>query len=126
MRYLICNRSRKNHAIPMKTHTKYFCHNIATSIAQYESIAVGPLRSERIKQPKDKVLGQDIPGTSGTQKSGFPGQKLYASGLFRQEVAGMSRDLGRDVPNWKTSCKWVVWRGSAAYYLRGLSFLLHI
>ena len=34
------------------------------------------------KQPKHKVFGQDIPGTSGTQTSGYPGQKLYASGLF--------------------------------------------
>ena len=46
-------------------------------------------------------FGRDIPGTSGTQTSGYPGQKLYASGLFlcgfRQGVAGMSRDLGRDV-----------------------------
>ena len=34
--------------------------------------------------------------------SGYPGQKLYASGLFccfRQGVAGMSRDLDRDVPD---------------------------
>ena len=29
-----------------------------------------------------KFLGGDIPGTSGTQASGYPGQKLYASGLF--------------------------------------------
>ena len=58
------------------------------------------VRSE--KQPKHKVFGRDIPGTSGTQTSGYPGQKLYASGLFccfRQGVAGMSRDLGRDVPD---------------------------
>ena len=34
------------------------------------------------RQPKHKVFGQDIPGTSGTQTSGHPGQKLYASGLF--------------------------------------------
>ena len=34
------------------------------------------------KQPKHKVLGRDIPGTSGTQTSGYPGQKLYVSGLF--------------------------------------------
>ena len=34
------------------------------------------------KQPKHKVIGRDIPGTSGTQTSGYPGQKLYASGLF--------------------------------------------
>ena len=38
-------------------------------------------RSER-KQPKHKVFGRDVPGTSGTQTSGYPGQKLYASGLF--------------------------------------------
>ena len=34
------------------------------------------------KQPKHKVFGRDIPGTSGTQTSGYPWQKLYASGLF--------------------------------------------
>ena len=54
------------------------------------------------KQPKHKVLGRDIPGTSETQTSGYPRQKLSASGLFccfRQGVVGMSRDLGRDVPD---------------------------
>ena len=30
------------------------------------------------KQPENKVLGQDIPGTSGTQTSGYRGQKVYA------------------------------------------------
>ena len=39
------------------------------------------LRSEK-KQPKHKVFERDIPGTSGTQTSGYPGQKLYASALF--------------------------------------------
>ena len=34
------------------------------------------------KQPKAKVSGKDIPGTSGTQTSGYPRQKLYADGLF--------------------------------------------
>ena len=34
------------------------------------------------KQPKHKVFGRGIRGTSGTQTSGCPGQKLYASGLF--------------------------------------------
>ena len=34
------------------------------------------------KQPKHKVFGRDLPGTSGTQTSGYPGQKLYASGLL--------------------------------------------
>ena len=33
------------------------------------------------KQPKHKVFGRDMPGTSGTQTSGYPGQKLYARGL---------------------------------------------
>ena len=32
--------------------------------------------------PKHKVFGRDIPGTSGTQTSGYPGQELYANGLF--------------------------------------------
>ena len=39
------------------------------------------VRSEK-KQPKHKVFGQDLPGTSGIQTSGYPGQKLSASGLF--------------------------------------------
>ena len=34
------------------------------------------------KKPKHKVFGRDIPGTSGTQTSGYPGQKLSASGIF--------------------------------------------
>ena len=34
------------------------------------------------KKPKHKVFGQDIPGTSGTQTLGYPGQKLCAGGLF--------------------------------------------
>ena len=43
------------------------------------------LRKKKKKQPKHKVFGvfgRDIPGTSGTQTSGYPGQTLYASGLF--------------------------------------------
>ena len=55
------------------------------------------------KQPKHKVFGRDIPGTSGTQTSGYPGQKNFMQVAFfccfRQGVAGMSRDLGRDVPD---------------------------
>ena len=39
------------------------------------------IRSQK-KQPEHRVLGRDIPGTSGTQTSGYPGPKLYASGLF--------------------------------------------
>ena len=52
------------------------------------------LLSGRRKQPKDKVFGQDIPGTSGTQTSGCPGQKLHASGFF---LLFKTRS-GRDVP----------------------------
>ena len=54
------------------------------------------------KQPKHKVLGRDIPGTSGTQTSGYPGQNFMQVAFFccfRQGLAGMSRDLGRDVPD---------------------------
>ena len=36
--------------------------------------------SGRKKQLKNRVFEQDIFGTSGTQTSGYPGQKLYASG----------------------------------------------
>ena len=43
-----------------------------------ELILSGPKK----KQPKHKVFRRDIPGTSGTQTSGYSGQKLYASGLF--------------------------------------------
>ena len=54
------------------------------------------------KQPKDKHFVQDIHGTSGTQTSGYHGQKLYASAVFccfREGVTRMSRDLDRDVPD---------------------------
>ena len=54
------------------------------------------------KQPKHKVFGWDIPGTSGTQMSGYPGQNFMQVAFFccfRQGMAGMSRDLGRDVPD---------------------------
>ena len=55
------------------------------------------------KQPEHKVFGRDTPGTSGTQTSGYPGQELYQEVAFvccfRQEVAWMSRDLGRDIPD---------------------------
>ena len=47
------------------------------------------------KQPKHKVFGRDIPGTSGTQTSGYPGQKLYASGLFLLFWTGSGRDIPR-------------------------------
>ena len=38
--------------------------------------------SGRKKQNKDIVFGQGIPGQSGTQTSGYPGRKLYATSLF--------------------------------------------
>ena len=34
------------------------------------------------KQPKHKVFWRDIPGTSGTQTSGYPGQKLLCRWPF--------------------------------------------
>ena len=57
------------------------------------------LNQEGKNSLKMKFVGQDIPGTSGTQTSGYPGQKRYASGLFlccfRRSVRDV-RDLGRD------------------------------
>ena len=59
------------------------------------------------KQPKDKAFGQDIPGTSGTHTSGYPWpwdvpDKDFMQGAFfccfRQGLARMSRDLGRNFP----------------------------
>ena len=44
------------------------------------------LRTE--KQPEEKVFGRDVPGTSGTQTSGYPGQKLCACGLFLLFLTG--------------------------------------
>ena len=61
------------------------------------------------KQPKHKVFGRDIPGTSGTQTLGYPGQKLYAGGLLLLFQTGSGRyvpgfGLGR--PGFgKTLCK---------------------
>ena len=61
------------------------------------------------EEPKDKVFGQDIPGTLGTQTSGYPGQELYASGLFVSFSAGSGRDVpgfGSRRPGFGTSlCK---------------------
>ena len=68
------------------------------------------ISSGREKQPKEKVSGQDIPGTSGTQMSGYPGQTLYASGLFLLFWTRSGRDipgLGSGRPGFekKTLCK---------------------
>ena len=45
-------------------------------------VAHSGLKSGPKKQPKHKVFGRDIPGTSANQTSGYARQKLYASGLF--------------------------------------------
>ena len=60
------------------------------------------------KQPKDKVLWQDIPVTSGTHASGYPRPRPWGLGCPRQSLhvrrlsllflAGMPRDLDRDAP----------------------------
>ena len=47
--------------------------------AESSTIIGGQNVSGPKRQPKHKVFGRDIPGTSGTQTSGYPGQKLYAS-----------------------------------------------
>ena len=49
-----------------------------------------------------KFLGGIFLGHPGPRRRDIPDKKLYASGLFccfRHGVAGMSRDLGRDVPD---------------------------
>ena len=58
------------------------------------------------KRPKHKVFGRDIPGTSGTQtrarRRDIPDKNFMQVAFFccfRQRVAGMSRYLGRDVPD---------------------------
>ena len=61
------------------------------------------------KSSLNKVFGQDIPGTSGIETSGYPGQKLYASGL----LLGFLTRSGRNFPGFgsgrprfgKTLCK---------------------
>ena len=61
------------------------------------------------KLPKDKVFGRDIPGTSGPGRQDIPDSgaamsqtktlcKQPFSVVSDREWAGMSRDLGRDVP----------------------------
>ena len=64
------------------------------------------LHEERKKQPKDRVLGQDIPGSLiflqdiRDSDPGMSGQKLCARCLFllfKQGMARMPRDLDRDI-----------------------------
>ena len=65
----------------------------------YVEIANNQVQKE---QAKHKVFGRDIPGTSGSQTSGYPGQNFMQVAFFccfRQGGAWMSRDLGRDVPD---------------------------
>ena len=63
--------------------------------------AVTNIRSKK-KKPKHKVFGRDIPGTSGTQTSGYPGQKLYV--VLDREWPGCPGILGRDVPDLEKLC----------------------
>ena len=68
----------------------------------------GVVRSEK-KQPKHKVLGGIFLGHPGPRRRDIPNQDFMQKAFFccfRQGVAGMSRDLGRDVPDFgKTLCK---------------------
>ena len=61
------------------------------------------VRTEKKNSLKAKFFGQeDIAGTSGTQTLGHPGQNFMQVAFFccfRQGMAGMSRHLGRDVPD---------------------------
>ena len=59
------------------------------------------IRSEK-KQPKHRVFGRDIPGHPGPRRRDIPGKNFMQVAFFccfRQGVAGMCRDLGRDVPD---------------------------
>ena len=74
-----------------------FCGQKCLENHSGQSVAKSPRfiqqNSGRKKQPKDKVFGQDIPGTSGTQTWGYPGQKFMQEAFFccsRHGVAGMS------------------------------------
>ena len=77
--------STKTLLLQKKDYRHQWSRNLAGTFSKcFASISnqkVTEVRSEK-KQPKDKVFGQDIPGTSGTQTLGYPGQKLYASGPF--------------------------------------------
>ena len=84
---------------------------------------VSPKKTQSLPCLQERKSGRDIPGTSRTQTSGYPGQKLYASGLFccfRRRVAGMSQDLGWDVPDLEKRLSarklWAVLGGSSFTY----------
>ena len=81
--------------IQVVSSTKEFCDTIAASIARYEK------SSGREKQPKHKVFGREVPGHLGPRRRDIPDKNfMYVAFFccFRQGVAGMSPDLGRDVP----------------------------
>ena len=72
------------------------------SYGQTVSGRLGSKNQVRKNSLNIKFLGRDIPGTSRTQTSGYPGQNFMQVAFFccfRQGVAGTSRDLGRDVPD---------------------------
>ena len=60
------------------TSLRLYMQQKSTRLATWMSFYVsGPK-----KQPKHKVFGRDIPGTSGTQTSGYPGQKTLCKWPF--------------------------------------------
>ena len=72
-------------------------------------MSLGSCESGRKKQPEDKVFGQEIPGRRGPScwdipdpgPGDVPNKSFLQGALFcclRQGIAGMSHDLGRDVP----------------------------
>ena len=70
------------------------------------------------KRPKNKVFGQDIPGTSGTQTSGYPVLKLYASGFFLlfREWPGCPEMWVGTSQIWKTLCRETLGRFFVPYF----------
>ena len=73
-----------------------------------------PWRQDGENSLKEKVFGQENPGTSGTYTSGYPRPrpwdawtKLCAKRLFSAVLDGtarMSCDLGRDIPGSEKLC----------------------
>ena len=72
-----------------------FCHVDFLLAGETENclgIIFGHRNFSKGKQPKDKVFGQDIPGNSGTQTSGYPDKNFMQVTFlccFRQGVAGI-------------------------------------
>ena len=62
------------------------------------------LKTGRKKQPKDEVLGRIFMGHQGPRPRDFVDKNFLQVALFccvREGVAGMCRDLGRDVPDFE-------------------------